>query len=419
VIRSACLSAIERWCWPLGHERWEHCGEISDHFKSTRGCIPTTLNAAMDCSACHTVIAVDEAYLKCANERCSKHYHCQCINVSNIESDQQANWTCPECQRLTKRVGNNDSTPVNLAKRAIEANVTMRRKLPSVDPDVSEVYSISDVMLELRLLRDEVSFLTSRLQEAVNAVKSSQLKFEECENRLFRVNVPAQYPSFDSLAEGYNNNPAALHDKAELMAAATPCRPQLPHTAPNHGTKVIGPQSSKRIGKVSKKKRFPNVPKTQQDKKNAEQQTKPKMSEQKLDSTPTLTVTEESAANVVGQQLRSSTVSGTRRSLTGTAGPDVTALKAVERRKFFHLWNMASGLEDVRRYVNSICPDGACAIQELTARGDYKSYKIGVLEECYEQCFCPDLWPVNAKLKPWVNFRAARDRKFSIQNDSS
>lgn len=92
-------------------------------------------------------------------------------------------------------------------------------------------------------------------------------------------------------------------------------------------------------------------------------------------------------------------------SLCGKAGPTVTTLKAAESVKFLHLWNMASGAEEVLSYLKQLCSTDSCTVMELTARGSYKSYKIGVPAALYEKCYSIDVWPINARIKPWINYR--------------
>lgn len=99
-------------------------------------------------------------------------------------------------------------------------------------------------------------------------------------------------------------------------------------------------------------------------------------------------------------------------SMCGTAGPAVTSLKAVEERKYIHLWNMVSGIEEIREYLRHLCPSATCTVHELKPRGDYKSYKIGVPLAHYDMLFSMDVWPINARMKAWVSYRI-RDRTIS------
>lgn len=95
-------------------------------------------------------------------------------------------------------------------------------------------------------------------------------------------------------------------------------------------------------------------------------------------------------------------------SLCGIAGPDITTLRAVEPRKYLHLWNMESSADEIRDYLRQLCPTGTCTVDELRARGSYKSFRIGVPVIYYEQCLSVDVWPVNARLNTWITYDSPR-----------
>ncbi|CAK1546378.1 unnamed protein product [Leptosia nina] len=55
--------------------------------------------------------------------------------------------------------------------------------------------------------------------------------------------------------------------------------------------------------------------------------------------------------------------------LQGTAGPNVTFLRAVESRKYLHLWNMESNVDEVHEYLQQLCPGKNCTVEQLKSRG--------------------------------------------------
>lgn len=64
------------------------------------------------------------------------------------------------------------------------------------------------------------------------------------------------------------------------------------------------------------------------------------------------------------------------------AGPDVTTLQAVEYRIYIHLWNMSSGADEIRAYLQQLCPDKMCTVEELKPKGiKQKSLKINVPQD--------------------------------------
>ncbi|KAJ8736331.1 hypothetical protein PYW08_006987 [Mythimna loreyi] len=104
--------------------------------------------------------------------------------------------------------------------------------------------------------------------------------------------------------------------------------------------------------------------------------------------------------------------------VSGTAGPDITSLKAAKPRKYLHLWNMESTADDVRAYLNQLCPSGSCTVNELKSKGHYRSYKIGIPIDYFETCFSINVWPVNAKIQPWIPFRKRNGATFRSPDTS-
>lgn len=92
-------------------------------------------------------------------------------------------------------------------------------------------------------------------------------------------------------------------------------------------------------------------------------------------------------------------------SMRCVAGPTVTSLKAAEARRHFHLWNMLSGLDEVKAYLAELCPQRVVTVEQLKTAKNYTSFKIGVPEDCYDKCFSVNVWPENARVKTWINFK--------------
>lgn len=75
---------------------------------------------------------------------------------------------------------------------------------------------------------------------------------------------------------------------------------------------------------------------------------------------------------------------------------------------------MESTADEIRSYLHTLCGVDTCTVDELTPKGNYKSFKIGLPTAYYERCYSADVWPVNARIKPWINYR----KPSSIQADS-
>lgn len=101
-------------------------------------------------------------------------------------------------------------------------------------------------------------------------------------------------------------------------------------------------------------------------------------------------------------------------SLRCVAGPSVTSLKAAESRKHFHLWNMLSSVDEIKIYLSELCPQRIFTVEQLKMTNHYNTFKIGVPEDCYETCFSVNVWPENARVKQWINYK----KRVPISTDS-
>lgn len=60
---------------------------------------------------------------------------------------------------------------------------------------------------------------------------------------------------------------------------------------------------------------------------------------------------------------------------------------------------MALGADEIREYLQQLCPGKNSTVEELKSKGDYKSNKIGVPQELYEKCLSVAVWPENERMK--------------------
>ncbi|CAH1642619.1 unnamed protein product [Spodoptera littoralis] len=332
----------------------------------------------MICSACNNAIEGEEDYLSCT--RCDKLYHLICTglqapkNVTNI-------WVCPECQCANKRGGDNSFTPVGPSQ---DPNVTLRRKAMTNSP-LFEYNERSDLICEMNALRSEMSGLKELLTKALSLVSSHEDKLQK---------YALQVEQLNKRLEKYENS--SLNNKY-----VTQTQPKTSIATTAVGTN-IGKRNEKvtkmDIAQITSPNLITNFEPSPMDLAGTQKTAKGS------ESTPTAVQNNDDNTETEWKLVKRR---NPRRPtpLHGSADPAVINLKAVETRKFLHLWNMASGIEDVRQYVNQLCPTGTNTVEELTPRGDYKSYKVGIAAEYWDTCYCNDVWPMNAKIKPWVHLR--------------
>lgn len=315
----------------------------------------------MICSACGNDFQGGEEYLQCCNEKCHKLYHYLCNNT-DIPLEERANWICPECQCSKKKGGNNSDTPVGKLSANRNTNVTNRKKLPTRrNDDIATGGSDDKLALEVQSLREQIALLNCRIEELVTTVKVYDEKLHlsnqaVCilEERLEVLEVGSQN-SVASYASAAKSGPTKEHTEQAKISS-----PNQLNTEQDNIVNPTEEDDSNGSGSL-----------------NNEEQRRPKQSRRSV-------------------------------SIRCTAGPEKTSLKAVERRKYLHLWNMESGTDDVRAYLEQLCPTGTCTLDPLKPKGEYKSYKIGVPVTFYDILLSPEVWPDNARIKEWTFFRGSR-----------
>lgn len=373
----------------------------------------------MICVACRGDLHVGEEYLECMLDSCGKLYHYLCINKV-LDVEERVSWVCPECRSVRKEVRNCD-TPVGPVACSQSLNITMRN--PAV-----RLFSASESPMEQKpeqtILHEQISKLTDLLTSAYSSITQYQSALGEYTKKLEVVDArlknlenrpnsalqcqcqcqcsPATTRSM-SLAPAEPQQQLSEDDCGIVQKVPTPKTKRKRKTTKSAfaantdlGTPVpVAPSNSSSVVLLSSE--FPPLPKSQASK-----------------STGVLPEIRDTAENIDGsgcaQEEKSenewTTVHNRKPKrpayIRGAAGPSITSLKAVEYRKFIHLWNMESGAADIQNYLQNLCSAGTCTVDELKPKGNYKSFKIGIPAADYEKCLSPGIWPENAKVKPWL-----------------
>lgn len=344
----------------------------------------------MSCSACRGVIVDDEGYLRCMVESCKKIYHPPCTGGKNPTAEERKTWVCPECYCATKRGGDNNLTPVGIAKKTRDPNVTFRSK--NIQPVVAGVRKYdepSELSVEIRGLKSEMATLRDQLTHAVSLLTSYETKLD---------NYALQVIALSTKLEGYESRVLRAPEVSVFRSLPSPV---ISPTSKNQvqGTKRLL-KSEQPQGAVSTSgSGLKGVPAASVVNEGKNGNKSVHMHQVKIvESNDVTAQADQQWIEVKRRRSRGPT------SLCGAAGPAITTLKAVEPVKYLHLWNMASSADDVLQYLRQLCPTGSCTVQELTPKGNYKSFKIGVPEAHYVTCYSIDVWPINARIKAWINY---------------
>lgn len=346
-------------------------------------------SADMICHACGGVLDVGEEYLQCMVTTCGLLYHYLCNN-RKLTSEEKAVWVCPECCIARKKGGRNCNTPVGTPVSIKNVVCRKNSESPHTAPELTKDPTVAQ---ELRLTRNQMTLLTGQLADAIAAIAQYQDMLAESVKKFDFIN-------------------ARLMKLESVPVCSCKCNELEPRTS---GTDTSSPKPKPKRKRRARKDSANQIssPAVKMGKISSEEVANPSGEiptayprGDGLEQAENINGGEEAASEEF-QEVRYRR--GRFASVRGTAGPDVNPLKAVEQRRFIHLWNMVSGVDDVREYLQTLNPECTYVVEELKPKGEYKSFKIGVPAKMYEMCLTPSIWPDNARVKAWL-FRRSQNR---------
>lgn len=111
-------------------------------------------------------------------------------------------------------------------------------------------------------------------------------------------------------------------------------------------------------------------------------------------------------------------VKNNRRSIPLKRGGNntIASLKAVERKKFLHVWRLEKDTSEdsLNVYIRQMLGDAyEILIQRMSTRTerDYPSFRTGVTESNFEKLCDSALWPINVEFSEWIWFRRSNQPK--------
>lgn len=295
---------------------------------------------------------------------------------------------CPECCCTIKKGGDNSLTPVGPKQGP---NATIRNKATTIRTN-HLVDSDVELASDMHALRSEMSALKELLTKALSVISSHEEKLASYASQVEQLNKRLEKHEQDGLQF---KDTSQMHDNLASLPNVIEATVQQPRKKQ---------QPKRQAEKVDNDLEFhlsphldiPRVKHVAFDK-----QTSNESDIIAVSQGPSLNDKRDGEWTVVKKRNNRQRPSP----LCGTAEPGMINLKAVEIRKYFHLWNMASCVDEVRQYITHLCPAANVSVDELTTRGDYKSYKIGITAAFYDTLYSADVWPLNAKIKPWINYK--------------
>ncbi|CAH1647466.1 unnamed protein product [Spodoptera littoralis] len=376
----------------------------------------------INCVACRSLIVDGEECLSCSLDKCQLKYHIQCSGKTVVAKDELTTWICPECVCHVEGKANDDN--ISLTQDS-DMNITFRKKIQVIQ-NVQNQVEFQELTFEMSKLRLEMEILKEQLSKAVAIITNHESKLTGYSSQIDLLNTQLKHYSPSSVNVG-QQKPVCVRDSHSIVVVPTQQQHQLnPAPPPLETPTAVGAAQRSKKKKPKSKKANPKTLNSTSNYPNRPVETKANdhLSTVNIHNSPAaddraFTSTDDPAAAynhiATDTDRRTGTISDQNwtevrknkprqsPSLCGIAGPDITTLRAVEPRKYMHLWNMESSANEIRDYLQHLCPTGTCTVEELRTRGSYKSFKIGVPIVHYEKCFSVDVWPVNARIKAWID----------------
>lgn len=352
----------------------------------------------MLCLLCKKRIALGES-LRCTG--CKKGFHYSCVNITSAvfmekKNELESKFKCDSCLNITNRVRVTDETPVRgVSTGANIINYEEEYNMPSIIEMMKEVMTEKFKIFEERIISEfkrslsSLAHENSKLREELRVANSKCISLSE-EIKVLKINSGKPLHVANGTKQGTNYN--------ENIAIDRNPPPQPPRAPP-------APRSSYAV---------PTAPYHTQ---HVDCEPLPMLPSQPAQVPPITTYATVARSTVITENNDSINnkwmeVNNMKRNNPIKRGGNKSTLllKAVERKKFLHVWRLdKSTTEDsLNEYIRNVLGnDIDLKIHKIIPRieKDYASFKIGLSEENYEKLSHPDIWPVNVEFSEWIWFR--------------
>lgn len=319
-------------------------------------------------------------------------YHYRCVNITQAAfQDEQVQlkrtFKCESCSNVTQRVRVTDDTPVRGVRAAGFEDVA-QEKVQSLTSD-----EIVDKINSVILAKISV-FETNIIQEIKATV--AILAAENCKLRQELKEANMKCSSYEQQMESLKNERLIINEQKECCDIDTYYQRQqsLGEPVPTIPKCTTAPAASHNINMVNGSQ--------------ATSQHRPESSY--------AAVARKTADMKVGERNDNGWIEvkkNNRRSESIKKGGNnsISGLKAVERRKFLHVWrlNKSTTEDDLTDHIKqALGKDSEIIVEKLRPKTerDYASFKVGVTLSNFEKLCDPNLWPVNVEYSEWIWFRA-------------
>lgn len=377
----------------------------------------------MNCASCKTAIERLEL-LRCS--ACSGCYHYRCLNVQSAvfreKSDElKRNVKCGDCSNVTRRIRTKDDMPVGVGATAAASFIpTAAVQGDGINsmPDAADVDlcvtsgAKFDLSMFVKVVNESVvermalleKKIISEIKAAFSAISKSEndrLRKELSETKekclALEVEVESMRKQANKVVKNPKNPPKQPAKKSPPLLtgdAETGTTPSTSSSCENSKTQTSSPVAALVVTTDVVPAPAPDTRPTKLSYAAAAMSTK--------------------IANREDHQEQAwIEVNANKKKLNPIkkgGNTSILQIKAVERKKYFHIWRLVSETteEDLSQYVQEVLGKGNCLkVDKIRHKIEkrYASFRICVSEANFDKLCNPDIWPRDAEYSEWIWFR--------------
>ncbi|KAH9646011.1 hypothetical protein HF086_017540 [Spodoptera exigua] len=336
--------------------------------------------------------------MECANSKCRKKYHLDCLEISvdvfnNYTQEFKRGWMCPECLCARPKRGNSE-TPI----RSLDFKLSSTTPLNSINAlrgsqiHVTPTIMDTDTTLleELRQFRSE---MITRMDSQANAITLLLNQFSQTKQELDNV-IKVMRVLEEKVDARLTQN------STEMLSKSTPSTNSAEIVSiennPKSSTKTTNTYA--KTLKVNKGGAMKSA-------------VKPVASTSVTDeeaSAGSFTVDNDKDSGWTTVRRRKS--NRQHREVGVGTNIELKGIQATEKKKFLHVWRLhtETTIEAITDHVRNVCGlDVNIKIDKIkhSTERDYSSFVIGVPESYFDKLNTSDMWPTNAEFSEWFWFR--------------
>lgn len=353
----------------------------------------------MDCEVCNRETNKRET-IECNG--CKKAFHYRCVNITPATAVKlKSTFKCVPCSNVTQRIRVTDDTPVRSSQAAgllgqvnesLEVNITPKEaQLLTSDEIIDQINGVilakisvfeTNIIKEIKASVAVLALENTRLRQELNEANMKCSSYERQIQSLKTEGLLARDKLYDYGINNHNQRPIQVPTGSKCTNAPLTASSQTNVRGREHGVQAAThspppPQPPAPLDYAAVARNGAII---------------------KVDDTNNNGWTEVRKNNRRSNAIKKG------------GNNSISSLKAVERRKFLHVWrlNKSTTEEDLREHIKAtLGRDSEITIEKLKPKTerDYASFRVGVTLSNFEKLCDPEIWPINVEYSEWIWFR--------------